>query len=336
MKLSTHLPTNMVAIEITQSGGPEVLVPVTRPIPMPASGEVLIKVSAAGVNRPDVMQRRGQYAPPPGASDIPGLEVAGEVVAIAADVSRFKIGDRVCGLIAGGGYAQYCVIHETNALPIPDSLTDIEAAALPETFFTVWTNLFQRGHFTAGETLLIHGGSSGIGTTAILLGKAFGAKTLIVTVGSEEKRQACLALGADVAINYHSQDFVAETKRVTSGKGVDVIVDLIAGDYVARNYEAAAMNGRIVQIGTQNAHAKDLNLMLMLLKRLTHTGSTLRSRSVAEKALIAKELEQQVWPLLSENKIKPQIFRTFPLEEASKAHALMEGSTHIGKIVLTA
>ncbi|MDA5498420.1 NAD(P)H-quinone oxidoreductase [Yersinia aleksiciae] len=336
MKLSTHLPTNMVAIEITQSGGPEVLVPVTRPIPMPASGEVLIKVSAAGVNRPDVMQRRGQYAPPPGASDIPGLEVAGEVVAIAADVSRFKIGDRVCGLIAGGGYAQYCVIHETNALPIPDSLTDIEAAALPETFFTVWTNLFQRGHFTAGETLLIHGGSSGIGTTSILLGKAFGAKTLIVTVGSEEKRQACLALGADVAINYHSQDFVAETKRVTSGKGVDVIVDLIAGDYVARNYEAAAMNGRIVQIGTQNGHAKDLNLMLMLLKRLTHTGSTLRSRSVAEKALIAKELEQQVWPLLSENKIKPQIFRTFPLEEASKAHALMEGSTHIGKIVLTA
>ncbi|MDN0123189.1 NAD(P)H-quinone oxidoreductase [Yersinia aleksiciae] len=336
MKLSTHLPTNMVAIEITQSGGPEVLVPVTRPIPMPASGEVLIKVSAAGVNRPDVMQRRGQYAPPPGASDIPGLEVAGEVVAIAADVSRFKIGDRVCGLIAGGGYAQYCVIHETNALPIPDSLTDIEAAALPETFFTVWTNLFQRGHFTAGETLLIHGGSSGIGTTAILLGKAFGAKTLIVTVSSEEKRQACLALGADVAINYHSQDFVAETKRVTSGKGVDVIVDLIAGDYVARNYEAAAMNGRIVQIGTQNGHAKDLNLMLMLLKRLTHTGSTLRSRSVAEKALIAKELEQQVWPLLSENKIKPQIFRTFPLEEASKAHALMEGSTHIGKIVLTA
>ncbi|CQD32680.1 NAD(P)H-quinone oxidoreductase [Yersinia mollaretii] len=335
MKLLAHLPANMVAIEITQSGGPEVLLPVTRPTPMPASGEILIKVSAAGVNRPDVMQRRGQYAPPSGASDIPGLEVAGEVVATAADVSRFKIGDRVCGLIAGGGYAQYCVIHETNALPIPDSLTDIEAAALPETFFTVWTNLFQRGHFTAGETVLIHGGSSGIGTTAILLSKAFGAKTVIVTVGSEEKRQACLALGADVAINYHTQDFVAETKRATSGKGADVIVDLIAGDYVARNYEAAAMNGRIVQIGTQNGHAKDLNLMLMLLKRLTHTGSTLRSRSVAEKALIAKELEQQVWPLLSESKMKPQIFRTFPLEEAAKAHELMEGSTHIGKIVLT-
>ncbi|WP_145518240.1 NAD(P)H-quinone oxidoreductase [Yersinia mollaretii] len=335
MKLLAHLPANMVAIEITQSGGPEVLVPVMRPTPMPASGEILIKVSAAGVNRPDVMQRRGQYAPPSGASDIPGLEVAGEVVATAADVSRFKIGDRVCGLIAGGGYAQYCVIHETNALPIPDSLTDIEAAALPETFFTVWTNLFQRGHFTAGETVLIHGGSSGIGTTAILLSKAFGAKTVIVTVGSEEKRQACLALGADVAINYHTQDFVAETKRATSGKGADVIVDLIAGDYVARNYEAAAMNGRIVQIGTQNGNAKDLNLMLMLLKRLTHTGSTLRSRSVAEKALIAKELEQQVWPLLSESKMKPQIFRTFPLEEAAKAHELMEGSTHIGKIVLT-
>ncbi|CNK77584.1 Zinc-binding dehydrogenase [Yersinia enterocolitica] len=335
MKLLAHLPANMVAIEITQSGGPEVLVPVTRPTPMPASGEILIKVSAAGVNRPDVMQRRGQYAPPSGASDIPGLEVAGEVVATAADVSRFKVGDRVCGLIAGGGYAQYCVIHETNALPIPDSLTDIEAAALPETFFTVWTNLFQRGHFTAGETVLIHGGSSGIGTAAILLSKAFGAKTVIVTVGSEEKRQACLALGADIAINYHTQDFVAETKRATSGKGADVIVDLIAGDYVARNYEAAAMNGRIVQIGTQNGHAKDLNLMLMLLKRLTHTGSTLRSRSVAEKALIAKELEQQVWPLLSESKMKPQIFRTFPLEEAAKAHELMEGSTHIGKIVLT-
>ncbi|CFQ30446.1 NAD(P)H-quinone oxidoreductase [Yersinia bercovieri] len=335
MKLLAHLPANMVAIEIAQSGGPEVLVSVTRPIPMPVSGEILVKVSAAGVNRPDVMQRRGQYAPPPGASDIPGLEVAGEVVATAADISRFKIGDRVCGLIAGGGYAQYCVIHETNALQIPDSLTDIEAAALPETFFTVWTNLFQRGHFTAGETVLIHGGSSGIGTTAILLSKAFGAKTVIVTVGSEEKQQACLTLGADIAINYHTQDFVAETKRATSGKGVDVIVDLIAGDYVARNYEAAAMNGRIVQIGTQNGNVKDLNLMLMLLKRLTHTGSTLRSRSVVEKALIAKELEQQVWPLLSESKIKPQIFRTFPLEEASKAHELMEGSTHIGKIVLT-
>ncbi|WP_145494234.1 NAD(P)H-quinone oxidoreductase [Yersinia bercovieri] len=335
MKLLAHLPANMVAIEIAQSGGPEVLVPVTRPIPMPVSGEILVKVSAAGVNRPDVMQRRGQYAPPPGASDIPGLEVAGEVVATAADVSRFKIGDRVCGLIAGGGYAQYCVIHETNALQIPDSLTDIEAAALPETFFTVWTNLFQRGHFTAGETVLIHGGSSGIGTTAILLSKAFGAKTVIVTVGSEEKQQACLTLGADIAINYHTQDFVAETKRATSGKGADVIVDLIAGDYVARNYEAAAMNGRIVQIGTQNGNVKDLNLMLMLLKRLTHTGSTLRSRSVVEKALIAKELEQQVWPLLSESKMKPQIFRTFPLEEASKAHELMEGSTHIGKIVLT-
>ncbi|MFW5393410.1 NAD(P)H-quinone oxidoreductase [Yersinia sp. 2544 StPb PI] len=331
----THLPANMVAIEITQSGGPEVLAAVQRPTPMPAAGEILVKVSAAGVNRPDVMQRRGQYAPPPGASDIPGLEVAGEVVAIAADVSRFKIGDRVCGLIAGGGYAQYCVIHETNALPIPSPLTDIEAAALPETFFTVWTNLFQRGHFSAGETVLIHGGSSGIGTTAILLSKAFGAQTVIVTVGSEEKRQACLKLGADVAINYHTQDFVTETKRATAGKGADVIVDLIAGEYVGRNYEAAAMNGRIVQIGTQNGNAKDLNLMLMLLKRLTHTGSTLRSRSVAEKALIAQELEKQVWPLLGKGNMKPQICQTFPLEEASKAHELMEGSTHIGKIVLT-
>ena len=331
-----QIPANMVAIEITQPGGPEVLVPVNRPTPMPAAGEILVKVTAAGVNRPDVMQRRGQYAPPPGASDIPGLEIAGVVVAVAADVSRFKIGDKVCGLIAGGGYAQYCIIHETNALLIPPNLTEIEAAALPETFFTVWTNLFQRGRFTAGETVLIHGGSSGIGTTAILLSKAFGAKMVIVTVGSEEKRQACLALGADIAINYHTEDFVAETKRVTAGKGADVIVDLIAGDYVARNYEAAAMNGRIVQIGTQNGNAKDLNLMLMLLKRLTHTGSTLRSRTVAEKALIAKELEQLVWPLLGSGKMKPQIFQTFPLEDAAKAHELMESSTHIGKIVLTA
>lgn len=331
-----QIPANMVAIEITQPGGPEVLVPVNRPTPIPTAGEILVKVTAAGVNRPDVMQRRGQYAPPPGASDIPGLEIAGIVVAVAADVSRFKIGDKVCGLIAGGGYAQYCIIHETNALLIPPNLTEIEAAALPETFFTVWTNLFQRGHFAAGETVLIHGGSSGIGTTAILLSKAFGAKMVIVTVGSEEKRQACLALGADIAINYHTEDFVAETKRVTAGKGADVIVDLIAGDYVARNYEAAAMNGRIVQIGTQNGNAKDLNLMLMLLKRLTHTGSTLRSRTVAEKALIAKELEQLVWPLLGSGKMKPQIFRTFPLEDAAKAHELMEGSTHIGKIVLIA
>lgn len=335
MKLLTQLPENMLAIEISQSGRPEVLVPVERPIPMPAAGEILVKVSAAGVNRPDVLQRRGHYAPPPGASDIPGLEVAGEVIAIAADVTRFKIGDKVCGLIAGGGYAQYCVIHETNSLPIPDGLTDIEAAALPETFFTVWTNLFQRGRFNAGETVLIHGGTSGIGTTAIMLSKAFGAKTVIVTVGSKEKQQACLALGADIAINYHTQDFVEETKRATSGKGVDIIVDLIAGDYVARNYEAAAMNGRIIQVGTQNGIVKDLNLMLMLLKRLTHTGSTLRSRSVAEKALIAKELEQQVWPLLSVGKIKPQIFRSYPLEEASKAHELMESSSHIGKIILT-
>ncbi|OML04093.1 zinc-binding dehydrogenase [Yersinia pestis subsp. microtus bv. Talassica] len=336
MTLLTHLPANMVAIEITQFGGPEVLVPAKRPTPMPAAGEILVKVSAAGVNRPDVMQRRGQYAPPPGASDIPGLEVAGEVVATAADVTRFKIGDNVCGLIAGGGYAQYCVIHETNALPIPQGLSAIEAAALPETFFTVWTNLFQRGHFTAGETVLIHGGSLGIGTKAILLSKAFCAATGIVKVGSEEKSQACLNLGADIAINYHTQDFVAENKRATAGKGADVIVDLIAGDYVARNYDAAAMNGRIVQIGTQNGHAKDLNLMLMLIKRLTHTGSTLRSRTVAEKALIANELEQHVWPLLSEGKMKPQIFSTFPLEAAAKAHELMESSTHIGKIVLTA
>ncbi|CNE33561.1 NAD(P)H-quinone oxidoreductase [Yersinia nurmii] len=325
----------MVAIEITQFGPPSVLMAGKRPIPTPDEGQILVKVAAAGVNRPDVLQRRGHYAPPPGASDIPGLEISGEVVALGQKTTRFKIGDKVCGLIAGGGYAEYCVIHETNALPVPKGLSMVEAAALPETFFTVWTNLFQRGGLKAGETVLIHGGSSGIGTTSTMLSKAFGAAKIIVTVGSEDKREACLELGADVAINYHTQDFVAETKLATEGKGADVIVDLIAGDYVARNYEAAAMNGRIVQIGTQNGPAKDLNLMPMLLKRLTHTGSTLRSRTVAEKALIAEELQLKIWPLIEKGQLKPQIFATFPIKEAAAAHELMEASTHFGKIVLT-
>lgn len=324
----------MLTISIQHFGGPEALVPVTQTTPTPAAGQLLVRVHAAGVNGPDLHQRRGRYPPPPGASEIPGLEFAGEVVALGEGVTRFKVGDKVCALVAGGGYAEYCTVHETNALPAPESLSMVEAAALPETFSTVWTNVFQRGKLQAGETVLIHGGSSGIGTAATMLAKAFGAK-VIVTVGSEEKREACLALGADVAINYRTQDFVAETKRATSGNGADVIVDLIAGDYVARNYEAAAMNGRIIQIGVQNGPAKELNLMTMLVKRLTHTGSTLRSRSVAEKAAIARELEQQVWPLLNEGKLKPKIFQTFRLEEASKAHELMESSQHIGKIVLT-
>jgi NADPH2:quinone reductase len=256
------------------------------------------------------------------------------VVELGAGAARFEVGDRVCALVSGGGYAEYCVVHESNALPRPLGLSLVEAAAVPETFFTVWANLFQRAKLKAGETVLIHGGASGIGTTATMLSKAFGA-TVAVTVGSEEKGLACLSLGASLAINYHTHDFVEEVNKFTDGKGADVVVDIVAGDYVARNYRAAAMNGRIVQIGVQNGPARNLNLMPMLSKRLTHTGSTLRSRSVAEKAQIARELERQVWPLLEEGKIKPRIFRTFPLEQAADAHALMESGVHVGKIVLT-
>jgi NADPH2:quinone reductase len=324
----------MLAVSITHFGGPEVLVPVSIPIPVPGPEELLVRVQAAGVNRPDIMQRRGQYAPPPGASEIPGLEIAGEVVGLGADVKRFKVGDKVCALVPGGGYAEYCSVHYTNALPVPQGLSIVEAGALPETFFTVWVNLFQRGKLKSGETVLIHGGTSGIGTTATMLAKAFGAK-VIVTVGSDEKKQACEELCSDVAINYRTQDFVEETKQATGGHGADVIVDLIGGDYVSRNYAAAAMNGRIIQIGIQHGPAKELDLRPMLTKRLTHTGSTLRSRTVAEKAEIAGDLEQHVWPLLRRGEVKPKIFRTFPLEDAARAHELMETSKHIGKIVLT-
>lgn len=311
------------------------LAPASHPVPKPGRGEILIKVAAAGVNRPDILQRRGLYPPPPGASEIPGLEVAGEIAESGEGTTRFRLGEKVCALVAGGGYAEYCAVHESNALPIPSGLDMIEAAALPETFFTVWANLFQRGKLKSGETVLIHGGTSGIGTTAIMLAKAFGA-IVLTTAGSEEKCRACVALGADFAINYRTQDFVEEVRKFTDGKGVAVILDIVAGDYVARNYKAAALNGRILQVGIQNGVARELNLMPMLAKRLTHTGSTLRSRTVAEKAQIAQELEQQVWPLLHQGKIKPQIFKTFQLEEAARAHALMESGAHIGKIVLTA
>jgi putative PIG3 family NAD(P)H quinone oxidoreductase len=324
----------MLVIEIQHPGGPEVLAPASHPVPKPGPGEILIKVAAAGVNRPDILQRRGLYPPPPGSSEIPGLEVAGEIVGSGEGATRFKLGEKVCALVAGGGYAEYCAVHENNALPIPSGLDMIEAAALPETFFTVWTNLFQRGKLKSGETVLIHGGTSGIGTTATMLAKAFGA-VILTTAGSEEKCRACVALGADFAINYRTQDFVEEVRKFTDGKGVDVILDIVAGDYVARNYKAAALNARILQIGIQNGAARELNLMPMLAKRLTHTGSTLRSRTVAEKAQIAQELEQQVWPLLHQGKIKPQIFKTFRLEEAAEAHALMESGAHIGRIVLT-
>ncbi|PTQ80513.1 putative PIG3 family NAD(P)H quinone oxidoreductase [Nitrosospira multiformis] len=323
----------MLVIEIHHPGGPEVLAPASHPVPKLGPGEILIKVAAAGVNRPDILQRRGLYPPPPGSSEIPGLEVAGEIVGSGEGATRFKLGEKVCALVAGGGYAEYCAVHENNALPIPSGLDMIEAAALPETFFTVWTNLFQRGKLKSGETVLIHGGTSGIGTTATMLAKAFGA-VILTTAGSEEKCRACVALGADFAINYRTQDFVEEVRKFTDGKGVDVILDIVAGDYVARNYKAAALNGRIIQIGIQNGAARELNLMPMLAKRLTHTGSTLRSRTVAEKAQIAQELERQVWPLLHQGKIKPQIFKTFRLEEAAEAHALMESGAHIGKIVL--
>ncbi|MDH2435050.1 NAD(P)H-quinone oxidoreductase [Pokkaliibacter sp. MBI-7] len=330
---SSNLPEQMTAIAIREFGGPDVLVPTQRSLPSPDAGEVLIKVKVAGVNRPDVMQRKGGYAPPPGASDLPGLEIAGEVVALGTGVSRYQLGDQVCALVAGGGYAEYCTVHESNALPVPQGYSLTEAAALPETFFTVWTNVFQSGELKSGETLLVHGGSSGIGTTAIMLGKAFGAR-VIVTVGSDDKAASCIALGADAAINYKTQDFVEEVKQLTGGAGADVILDMVGGDYVPRNYQVAAKFGRIVQIATQHGAVERLNLLPLMVKRLIHTGSTLRPRSVAEKAEIAVELEEKVWPLLNRGEIRPQIFKCFALNDASKAHALMESSSHTGKIML--
>jgi len=329
------LPADITAIAIPQPGGPEMLAPERRPMPVPGPGEILVKVAAAGVNRPDVMQRKGLYPAPPGASDIPGLEIAGEVVAVGSGASRWKPGDAVTALVSGGGYATYCVAHGDHALPVPPGLSMVEAAALPETVFTVWSNLFDRGGLKRGETALVHGGTSGIGTTAIQLAKAFGA-TIIVTAGSDEKCEACRKLGADLAINYNTQDFVAETKAATGGKGVNVILDMIAGAYVDRNYDAAAADGRIVQIAVQGGPKATVNVTRLMLKRLTHTGSTLRARPVAEKAAIAREVEAKVWPLVASGQVRPVIFRTFPLAEAAAAHALMESSAHIGKIVLTA
>lgn len=330
-----HVPAHMTAIEITQPGGPEVLMPVQRQTPKPAPGEVLVRVLAAGVNGPDVLQRKGFYAPPAGASDIPGLEIAGEVVALGSESSRFAIGDKVSALIQGGGYAEYAVVNELTTLQWPEGLSMIEAAALPETFMTVWVNLFQRGQFKPGETLLIHGGASGIGTTATMLGKAFGAAKIITTVRNEAQRQASLALGADLAVNYLQEDFVEEVMKATDGRGVDVIVDIIAGDYVGRNFQAAALNGRVVQIGVIKGAAKELDLMPLLTKRLTLIGSTLRIRSPEEKAQIIGELEAQVWPLIQAGKLKPVIFQTFDLTHAREAHELIDRSGHIGKIVLT-
>jgi len=329
------LPARMTAIAISTPGGPEVLVPQERDVPKPGPSDLLVKVAAAGVNRPDVMQRKGQYPPPPGAPDIPGLEIAGEVVAIGNQVKRWKVGDKVTALVAGGGYAQYCLAEDSIALPMPKGFTMTEAAAIPETFMTVWHNVFQRGALKAGETLLIHGGSSGIGTTAIMLAKSFGAK-VIVTAGDTAKCEACKKLGADFAIDYKTQDFVAATKDATGGRGADLILDMVGGDYVERNHDAAAVEGRIVQIATQQGFKVSINLLKIMQKRLTHTGSTLRPRPVADKAMIARDLEAKVWPLLATGKIKPVIDSTFPLNDAAKAHARMESSAHIGKIVLEA
>ena len=328
------LPSRMTTIAIRAPGGPDVLVPAERDVPAPGAGEILVKVAAAGVNRPDVMQRMGLYPPPKGASDIPGLEIAGEVAALGSGVTRWKVGDKVAALVSGGGYAQFCPVHESNALPVVAPLTLVEASAIPETFFTVWHNVFERGALKRGETLLVHGGTSGIGTTAIQLAKAFGA-TVIVTAGSAEKCDACRRLGADVAVNYRNEDFVAATKQATGGKGADLILDMVGGDYIERNYEAAAVDGRIVQIAFQQSPKATVNFTRLMLKRLTHTGSTLRARSVADKAAIARALEQNVWPLLAAGKVKPVVYKTFPLTEAAAAHALMESSRHIGKIVLT-
>ena len=327
------LPSEMNHIEIREAGGPEVLVPVRGPVPEAGEGEVLVKVAVAGVNRPDVIQRSGGYPPPPGASPIPGLEVSGEIVALGRGSGRFKVGDRVCALLSGGGYAEYCTVPEPQLLPVPAGLSMIEAAALPETFMTVWTNVFQRGGLKEGETFLVHGGSSGIGTTAIQLAKQFGARVL-TTVGNGEKAAFCRELGADVAINYHEEDFVGIARGENGGKGVDVILDMVGGDYVERNLKSLASDGRLVQIAWLRSPKVTANFVNLMVKRLTWTGSTLRPRSIAEKGGIARELEARVWPLIEAGKVRPVISRTFPLADAASAHALMESSTHIGKIML--
>jgi NADPH2:quinone reductase len=328
------LPAQMTVVAISKPGGPEVLVPETRPVPAPKPGEILIRVQAAGVNRPDVAQRSGSYPPPPGASDLPGLEVAGEVVALGDGATRHKIGDKVMSLVAGGGYAQYCIAQDAQAMAVPPALSITEAGALPETLMTVWHNVFERGGLQAGETLLIHGGSSGIGTMAIQLAKAFGAK-VIVTVGAQDKADACLKLGADVAINYKTQDFVAETRKATNDTGANLILDMVGGDYIERNYDAAAVDGRVVQIAFLGGPKATVNFAKLMVKRLHHTGSTLRPRSNADKAAMVRAIEEKVMPLLREGRVKPLIDSTFPLEKAVDAHRRMETSAHIGKIVLT-
>jgi len=327
-------PSHMTVIAISSPGGPEVLVPEQREVPKPGPGEILVKVIAAGVNRPDVLQRMGKYVVPPGASDLLGLEIAGEVVALGEGATRHQIGQNVMSLTSGGGYAQYCVVPDSHAMRIPPDLTMVEAAALPETVMTVWHNVFERGMLKRDDTLLVHGGSSGIGTTAIQMAKAYGAK-VIVTVGSKDKADACLKLGADIAVDYKTQDFVAECKAATGGKGVNVILDMVGGDYVDRNYDAAATEARIVQIAFLGGPKTTVNVAKIMAKRLWHTGSFLRPRSREEKAAMVSAIEEHVMPWIALGEVKPLIDSTFALKDASQAHARMETSQHIGKIVLT-
>jgi putative PIG3 family NAD(P)H quinone oxidoreductase len=327
------LPKTMTVIEAKGAGGPEVLVPAERPVPVPGPGEILIKVEAAGINRPDVFQRQGLYPPPKGAPDILGMEVAGKVVALGPGTTRFKGGDPVCALIGGGGYAEYAVAPETATLPIPQGLSMVEAAALPETVFTVWHNIFERAALKPGEWLLVHGGASGIGTTAIPIAAALGAKVM-ATVGSAEKAHVCRELGATRAINYHEDDFVEAVHETTGGNGADVILDMVGGDYVERDLKAAALEGRIVQIAFLKGSKVELDLMRLMLRRLTLTGSTLRVQSAEAKARIAKAIEERIWPLIDEGKFSPVIDSTFPLKDAADAHRRIDDPAHIGKIVL--
>jgi putative PIG3 family NAD(P)H quinone oxidoreductase len=332
--MSVPVPETMTAVEIRTPGGPEALVATTRPVPRPAEGEVLIRVAAAGINRPDVLQRMGLYPMPPGVTDIPGLEVAGTVAAVGPGVTGIAVGDAVCALLAGGGYAEWAVAPAPQVLPIPRGVSPVEAAGLPETVFTVWTNVFERGALTAGERFLVHGGTSGIGTTAIQLAAARGA-TVYATAGSDEKARACEALGAARGINYRTEDYVAVVKAETGGKGVDVVLDMVGGDYFARNLDCLAVEGRHVSIASLRGGKVELAIMAMMAKRLTITGSTLRPRSVAQKGAIAAAVRAEVWPLVEAGKVRTLVHATFPLAEAAKAHALMETSAHVGKIVLT-
>jgi NADPH:quinone reductase len=323
----------MIAIEIREPGGPEVLVPVERPTPVPAAGEVLIKVAAAGVNRPDVFQRLGRYPPPAGVTDIPGLEVSGIITEVASGAGSFRVGDAVCALVAGGGYAEYCVAPAPQCLPAPRGLDLVDASAIPETFLTVWTNVFERGRLQAGESILVHGGSSGIGTAAIQLARAFGAR-VFATAGSADKCAACERLGAERCINYRDADFLAVVREQTAGRGVDVVLDMVGGAYFARNVDVLATEGRLVEIATLQGAKAELNIQTIMQRRLTITGSTLRARPIADKGAIAEAVHRHVWPLLESGSVKPIVYARFPLRDASAAHRVMESSAHIGKLVL--